>query len=114
MATDMIGEYEPVRIDTTASSLTSDYPFEEQEGGASVYPVPLDQSGGLRAELIELSNLDAYAYTGNYVLVLAGSCEIDGEPYGAEMLSVTKSVATTSFEVAASAGETCLAMAVSF
>jgi hypothetical protein len=114
MATDMIGEYEPVRIDTTAADLTSSYPFEEQVGGANVYPVPLDASGGLRAEVIELSEADAYTYSGNYVLVLAGRCEIDGEPYAAEMLSVTKSVASTSFEVAATSGESCLGMAVSF
>jgi hypothetical protein len=114
MATDMIGEYEPVRIDTTASDLTTAYPFEEQDGGATSYTVPLDESGGLKAAVIELSETDVYTYTGNYVLVLSGSCEIGGERYGAEMLSVTKAVGTTRFELAATAGESCLAMAVSF
>jgi hypothetical protein len=114
MATDMIGEYEPVRIDTTASDLTTAYPFEEQDGGATMYTVPLDAAGGLEAAVIELSDTDVYTYTGNYVLVLSGSCEIGGERYGAEMLSVTKTVATTEFDLAATAGENCLAMAVSF
>lgn len=114
MATDLIEEYEPIRIDTTDADLTSDNPFEETDGGADVFSVPLDEAGGLKAEMFELSGEDAYAYTGNYVLVLSGSCEIDEETYGAEMLSVTKSVATTTFDVAATEGETCLAMAVSF
>jgi hypothetical protein len=64
MATDMIGEYEPLRIDTTASDLTTDYPFQEQDGGANVYTVPLDESGGLNAVMIELSDTDVYSYTG--------------------------------------------------
>lgn len=114
MATDMIGEYEPTRIDTTDEELTQKHAFDEQEGGANVFRVPLEEAGGLKAEMIELSGEDAYVYSGNYVLVLSGSCEVDGHTYGAEMLSVTKGVASTTFELAATEGETCLALAVSF
>ncbi len=92
MATDSIEEYEPIRIDTEDEDLTTEYPFEEAAADVSKFEVPLDAAGGMSAELIETSSGDDYAFTGNYVLVLEGSCEVDGETYAEDMLVVTKDV----------------------
>ncbi len=46
--------------------------------------------------------------------MLEGSCIIDGETYGEDMLVVTKDVAPEPFLVAASEEESCLALGVSF
>ena len=113
-ATVQIGEYEPFRLDTTDSELTSDYPFEEQDGGADVFTVPLDESGGLKAELLTIESDASYAFTGNYVLVLDGSCDIDGVPFATEMLAVGKTVTPRIYELTATGGDSCLAMGVSF
>jgi hypothetical protein len=113
-STDLIGEYEPVRIDTTDPDLTDTYPFVEQKAGVKSFAVPLDSEGGLSAEFVETTSSDGYAFTGNYLLVLKGSCDIDGLSFGEQKLIVTKTVEPQPFEVAATKGNTCLAMGVSF
>jgi hypothetical protein len=113
-STDLIGEYEPVRIDTTDADLTTLYPFEAQKTGVKSFVAPLDSEGGLSAEFVETTSSDAYQFTGNYLLVLEGSCEIEGITLGQQKLVVTKTVEPQPFKVAATKGSTCLAMGVSF
>jgi hypothetical protein len=114
MATDQIEEYTPVRIDTEDEALTDAYPFEQAGADVQTFDVPLDEAGGMSAVLIETSSRDDYTFEGNYVLVLEGSCVVDGATYGEDMLVVTESVTPTAFVVAASGDETCLALGVSF
>jgi hypothetical protein len=46
--------------------------------------------------------------------VLAGSCQVSGVPLGKQALVVAKSVKPESFQVAAPASSSCLALGVSF
>lgn len=113
-STDEIEPYTPLRIDTEASDLLETYPFEAKGDGISVFPVPLDSEGGLSAELIEVSGADSYPYTGNYVLVLKGSCDIEGKTLAEDSLVVAKAVEPELYRLAPSKDSTCLAMGVSF
>jgi hypothetical protein len=112
--TSLIGAYTPVRIDTTVPDLTSVYPFEEKATGVKVFAPPLDASGGLRAELIQTTSSADYAYNGNYVLVLKGTCEVGGMPLGEHKVVVAKALEPQVFKVAAPQGGACLAMGISF
>ena len=112
--TDLIGEYTPVRIDTEDPELTDDLAFEEQTTGVSTYAIPIDDMGGMTAEFIATTSSEVQIYVGNYLLVLEGDCEIDGETYGEEMLVVTKTVVPQPYAIAAAGDATCLAMGVSF
>jgi ChrR-like protein with cupin domain len=115
MSTDLIGEYTPVRIDTADPDLMSGYPLVEDEPGMRAFDVPLDSEGGMSGKFIELTSGDLeYRYEGNYVLVLEGSCDIEGKAFGAQMLVVAKELAPEAFDVAATEGSSCLAMGVSF
>ena len=111
--TSLIEAYTPVRIDTTAPDLTSVYPFEEKATGVKVFAPPLAASGGLGAELIQTTSSADYAYNGNYVLVLKGTCEIGGMALGEHRVVVAKALEPQPFKVAAPGGA-CLAMGVSF
>jgi ChrR Cupin-like domain len=113
-ATDLIEEYTPIRVDTEAPELLSDYPFEEQAEGAGVFSVPLDTAGGLAAELIHVSSSESYELEANYLLVLEGSCEIEGESFAEDWLVVAKSVEGERYRVAAGDDEECLALGVTF
>lgn len=112
--TDLIEEYTPITIDTTDPDLTTEYEFVELSEGLSTYTVPLDDQGGMSAELIETSSTDVYTFDGNYVLVLEGTCEIQGIAHGPGMLIVAKTIATQTYEISASTVDTCLAMGISF
>lgn len=112
--TDLIGEYTPVRIDTEDPELTDDLAFEEQTTGVSTYAIPIDDMGGMTAEFIATTSSEVQIYVGNYLLVLDGDCEIDGETYGKEMLVVTNTVVPQPYAIAAAGDATCLAMGVSF
>lgn len=114
MATDKIEEYTPIRLDTEDPALTEDYPFDEQAEGVGVFSVPLDDSGGLAAELIHVTSSESYELEGNYVLVLEGSCDVEGKTLSEDWLVVTQEVETETYNVAATAGAECLAMGVSF
>jgi hypothetical protein len=112
--TDRIEEYTPVRIDTNDRDFLSEYPFEEGDG-LHIMRAPLNGAGGMSAEFIEITSAeDDYDYAGNYVLVLEGSCSIEGLTFGEQMLVVAKTVAPEPFKVSAAEGSTCLAMGVSF
>lgn len=112
MATDQIQEYTPIRLETEDPDLTTDYPFDEQATGASVFSVPLDDSGGLAAELIHATSAEKYELDANYLLVLEGSCDIEGESFTEDWVVVAKSVEGERYQIAATAGKECLAMAV--
>lgn len=113
-STDRIGEYTPIRIDTDADDLTSDYPFEESKTGIHSFAPELDSAGGMSAEFIDTTSSKAYDYTGNYLLVVKGSCEIEGMTFGEDMLVVSKTIEPQPYGVAASKGSSCLALGVSF
>jgi hypothetical protein len=112
--TALIEAYEPVRIDTTAADLTTAYEFAELAEGIQTYAVPLQEAGGLAAELIETSSSTPYAYEGNYLLVLEGSCDVEGVPLAKGTLVVAKTIVPEAYQVRAASGSTCLALGVSF
>jgi hypothetical protein len=115
MSTDLIEEYSPVRIDAMAPDLTTTYPFADTAAGVRTFDAPLDESGGLRGQFIELQpGSDAHEYLGNYLLVLEGRCGVDGAVLGPETLVVAKTITREPFAVAAAEGSSCLAMGVSF
>ncbi len=112
--TDAIEEYEPVRIDTEDPEMISAYPFEDDGSGVETFLAPLVDGGGLRAEFMKLGSDAEYDFDGNYLLVLEGGCVVDGEPYGEDMLVVTRGIAPESFVVGTSDEGSCLALGVSF
>ena len=114
MSTDLIEEYTPIRIDTDASDLTSAHPFEQKPKGVKTFAPELVEAGGMSARFIELASSKSYTFDGNYLTVLAGSCEVDGAKYGEDMLVVTRTVEPEAFRVRAPKGSSCLALSVSF
>ena len=112
--TSLIEAYTPVRIDTTAADLTTTYDFIEQATGVQTYTVPLADTGGLSSKLIESTSAVPLTYEGNYLLVLKGSCDIEGVTLGQGMLVVAKALPPQPYAVNASTGSTCLALGVSF
>jgi hypothetical protein len=113
-STDLIGEYTPIRIDTTAADLTTAYPFVESKAGVQVFSPALDSAGGMTAAFIDITSAGDYVYQGNYLLVLEGSCDIEGVTIAKDKLVVGKTVTPRSYKVAATSGNACLAMGVSF
>jgi hypothetical protein len=114
MSVDKIEEYTPVRIDTDDADLTSTYSFEEKKKGIQTYAPELDGMGGMSALFVETKSTTAYEYKGNYLVVIEGSCVIDGMTYPKDMLVVTKTVEPEAFKLAATKGKSCLALGVSF
>ncbi len=112
--TALIEEYTPIQINTAAPGLEEIYPFVEQQAGVSIYEVPLDAEGGITSEFIQTTSATAYEYTGNYLLVLEGSCAIDGTTFGEKMLIVATTVETQTYQVSVPEGGTCLALGLSF
>jgi len=112
--TNLIEAYTPVRIDTAAADLTTAYVFAEPTTGVKTYAVPVADGGGLTAQLIETTSSVGYAFMGNYLLVLKGSCDIEGVTMAKGKLVVAKAITPQPYELAASSGSTCLAMGVSF
>lgn len=114
-STDRIEEYTPVRIDTTDPNLMSEYPVEQKQAGVRTVAAPLSGAGGMSAELIQITSAgDGYEFSGNYLLVLKGICEVEGLSFGEQNLLVAKTIEPEPFKIAASEGSACLAMGVSF
>ena len=114
-STDKIGEYVPVRIDTTSKELLTTYAFQEKVPGVKTYAVPLDGAGGMSSTLVALDGAGAtLVYDGNYVLVLKGKCSIDGKALGEQALVVTKTTAPERFALSTAGAEPCLTMGLSF
>lgn len=112
--TALIQDYTPVQINTAAPDLETLYPFEAVQDGVSVYGIPLDSQGGMSSEFIQTTSSQNYEYTGNYLLVLKGSCTIDGTTFGKNTLVVATTIETQSYEVSAAEGNSCLALGLSF
>jgi hypothetical protein len=112
--TNLIGDYTPIRFDTTASDLTAVNPFVETKTGVRTFAPALDGMGGMTALFVEITSAETYDYKGNYLLVRNGSCDIDGVTLGQNMLVVGKTVVPQTHKVAASLNGSCLAMGVSF
>jgi hypothetical protein len=112
--TDLIGDYRPVQIDTADPDFETMYPFTEAQENVSVYPVPLDPGGGMSSQFIQSTSLESYEYVGNYLLVLKGSCTIDGTTFAQETLVVATTIETQSYQVSAVEGSSCLALGLSF
>jgi ChrR Cupin-like domain len=113
-STALIGEYSPVRIDTTASDLTTAYDFVERADGVLSHRVPLAEEGGLSAELLSTTSSTPYTLEGNYLLVLEGSCDIEGVTFEQGTLVVARGVAPQAYSVNAAENATCLTLHVSF
>ncbi|MGB3199825.1 MAG: cupin domain-containing protein [Nodosilinea sp.] len=112
--TDLIEAYTPVQIDTAAPDFETIYPFEAVQEGVSTYTVPLDPAGGMSSQFIKTTSSESYEYTGNYLLVLEGSCSIDGTPFGQDMLVVATTVDPQAYTISTAEGEACLALGLSF
>jgi ChrR-like protein with cupin domain len=114
-STDQIGEYTPVRIDTTATDFMSAQPFESAGTGVRTFAPPLDGMGGLSARFIELAEAGGvFTYQGNYLLVLDGSCGIDGAASPTNTLVVSKAITPRAFEITLSESGPCLLLGLSF
>jgi hypothetical protein len=110
-----IAEYSPVRIDTTDVNLMQAATPERSGAAARTLRIPLDPTGGMSGLLLELpAASERYDYSGNYLLVLRGRCEVSGVPLAERGLMVSKTVEPEPFAVAAAAGSSCTAMGVSF
>ena len=75
---------------------------------------PWTATGGLAPSSSRSPRPRRYDYQGNYLLVLEGSCDIDGTTLGEDMLVVAKTVAPQPYRVATSGSGSCLALGVSF
>jgi hypothetical protein len=116
-ATDLIQDYTPIRIDTDADDLTTEYPFEAKEDGVRTFAPALDSAGGLSAEFIEIASSPAraaYEYTGNYLLGVKGTCEVDGATLSEDKLVVSNTLEPQPYRVSAAENGACLALGVSF
>jgi hypothetical protein len=113
-ATDLIEEYEPITIDTTDEELMSEQPFEEVQPGVETFTLPLAEEGGMSAAFIETGSSEAFSYTGNYVLVLEGSCSVEGVTHAEATLVVQKELEPAPYSVSAAGDGSCLALGVSF
>ena len=111
--TALIKEYTPVQVDTRSPDFEASHPFREAAPGVKLFTLPLDPAGGMRSEFIRV-DANAYQYTGNYLLVVKGSCVIEGTALGADALVVAKTVARQTYKLAAAPGAVCLALGVSF
>ncbi|HYP99516.1 MAG TPA: cupin domain-containing protein [Polyangiaceae bacterium] len=112
--TNLIEAYEPIRIDTTAANLTTTLAFTEQATGVRAYAVPLVATGGLAATLLETTTSNAYAFSGNYLLVLKGSCVVNGVILSSGKLVVAKELTPQAYQLSTTTSGPCLAMGVSF
>lgn len=112
--TDLIKDYTPMHINTAAPDLEARYPFKQQQDDVWVYHVPLDPQGGMRCEFIKSTSSKGYTYTGNYLLVLRGSCHIDGTTFNDDKLVVATTIEPQSYDVSAAKDSSCLLLGVSF
>lgn len=112
--TNLIQNYTPVQINTADLDLETLYPFQAVQDGDSVYNIPLSPQGGMSSMFIRITSSQDYEYTGNYLLVLRGSCTIDGKAFSKNMLVVATPIKPQSYAVSSAAGNSCLALGLSF
>jgi len=112
--TDLIEEYIPVQINTAAADIETRYSFENVRDNLWLYDVPLDPIGGMSSQLIKSTSTEGYQYQGNYLLVLKGSCNINGTTFNEKMLVVASTVEAKSYEISAIANQSYLVLGLSF
>jgi hypothetical protein len=112
--TALIEDYTPVQINTADPDLETAYAFVDKQAGVSVYDVPLVPEGGITSAFIKTTSSTDYEYTGNYLLVLDGSCSIDGTPFGEKMLVVATTTEPQTYNLSVPEGGSCLALGLSF
>ena len=104
-----------MRLDTAAADFVSAQPFEPAGTGVRTFAPPLDGMGGLSATFIELGEAGTtFTYQGNYLLVLDGSCSIDGAASLENTLVVSTAITPRAFEVSLPQGGSCLLLGLSF
>jgi hypothetical protein len=111
---DKIKPYTPIQINTLDPDLEKTYGFTNPKSGVKVYNIPLDPKGGMSSQIIKSTSLTSYGYSGNYLLVLKGSCNIDGRIFKKDMLIVAKTIKTESYKLSATKDQSCLALGLSF
>lgn len=111
---DKIKPYTPIQINTLDPDLENKYAFTNPKSGVKVYNIPLDPKGGMSSQIIKSTSLTSYGYSGNYLLVLKGSCNIDGRIFKKDMLIVAKTIKTESYKLSATKDQSCLALGLSF
>ena len=111
---DKIKPYTPIKINTLDPDLEKNYAFTNPKSGVKVYNIPLDPKGGMSSQIIKSTSLTSYTYSGNYLLVLKGSCNIDGRNFKKDMLIVAKAIKTESYKLSATKDNSCLALGLSF
>ncbi|MBD2033803.1 hypothetical protein H6F76_01830 [Leptolyngbya sp. FACHB-321] len=84
------------------------------KSGVSVYSLLLNPKGGMNSEFIKITSSANYKDSGNYWLVLKGSCTIDRPPFGQNIWVITKTVEPQFYKVSAMKGKACLALGLSF
>jgi len=112
--TNDIADYTPVYINTAVPNLEESYPFTEVQNGVLRYDIPLVPEGGMSALFIKITSPESYQYTGNYLLVITGSCTIDGIAHDEKLLIVSKSIEPQSYQIKTTEGHSCLCLGLSF
>lgn len=112
--TELTEEYSPVQINTADSDLETIYPFENKQDGVWTYDIPLNPQGGMRSQFIKSTSSQNYRYEGNYLLVLRGSCNIDGTTFHEKTLVVATATEPQFYEVSAAANHSCLLLGLAF
>lgn len=112
--TDLIEEYTPIQINTADPNFESIYPFQNQQEGIWTYDIPLNPEGGMSSKFIKSESLEDYQYEGNYLLVLKGSCNIDGSTFNENMLIVATTTERQIYKIKADETNSCLALGLSF
>ncbi len=112
--TDDIEDYTPVQIDTATPNLAGICSFTEVQDSVQRYDIPLDLEGGMSALFIKSTSQQSYQYAGNYLLVLEGSCNIDGTAYGEKTLVVSSTIEPQAYQVSTTEGSSCLFLGLSF
>lgn len=112
---ELIQPYEPVRIDTTQADFFSHHPAKQLGPGVQSFEIPLKEDGGMSGQFLGIgAPAKRHTFTGNYLLVLNGVCEIDGQKLGRQSLIVARTIVPEPFEIAPADASPCFAMGVAF
>jgi len=68
----------------------------------------------MSSQFIKSESFEDYQYEGNYLLVLEGSCNIDGSTFNENMLIVATTTERQIYKIRADETHSCLALGLSF
>ncbi|HEX4352481.1 MAG TPA: hypothetical protein VHZ95_06195, partial [Polyangiales bacterium] len=68
----------------------------------------------MSAEFIEITSSESYDYSGNYLLIIRGTCDIEGMTLGKDRVVVSNTIEPQPYKLTKSNDDSCLAMGVSF